>query len=110
MILAAVRRTVRHLAAACTISAGLFISDATLAQAVADAPTALDKAILAEADATAKAFNAADAAALAALFSPTGELVDENGNVFTGTQSITELFKNFFHSFRRHDILYINRF
>jgi uncharacterized protein (TIGR02246 family) len=99
MILAAVRRTVRHLAAACTISAGLFISDATLAQAVADAPTALDKAILAEADATAKAFNAADAAALAALFSPTGELVDENGNVFTGTQSITELFKNFFEKF-----------
>jgi uncharacterized protein (TIGR02246 family) len=99
MILPAVLPTVRRLTVACLIGAGLFISNAALAQAIADAPTALDTAILAEADATVKAFNAADAAALAALFSPTGELVDENGNVYTGTQEITELFKAFFGKF-----------
>lgn len=69
------------------------------AQAVAAAPAALDKAILAEAEATVKAFNGGDAMALAGLFSPTGELVDENGNVFAGTQAITELFKKFFEKF-----------
>jgi uncharacterized protein (TIGR02246 family) len=40
-----------------------------------------------------------DAMALAGLFSPTGELVDENGNVFAGTQAITELFTKFFEKF-----------
>jgi uncharacterized protein (TIGR02246 family) len=69
------------------------------AQAVAAAPAALDKAILAEAEATVKAFNGGDAMALAGLFSPTGELVDENGNVFAGTQAITELDKKFFEKF-----------
>lgn len=105
----ALRRAARHLAGACGIVCGLVASNAALAQAVADAPAvadkaavtdaAVDKAILAEAEATVKAFNAADAAALAGLFSPTGELVDENGNVFTGTEAITGLFKNFFEKF-----------
>ena len=92
-------RTLRRLATACCIASGVFTAHAALAQAVADAPTALEKAIVAEAEATVKAFNAGDAAALAALFSPTGEVVDENGNVFTGNQAITELFKAFFGKF-----------
>ncbi|MGB8852509.1 MAG: SgcJ/EcaC family oxidoreductase [Pirellulales bacterium] len=98
MTLASLIRTARHLVAAGGIASALLASHAAAAQAVA-APTALDKAIRAEAEATVKAFNAADAAALAGLFSPTGELVDENGNVFTGTESITTLFKTFFEKF-----------
>ena len=92
-------RTARLIAAGCVVVSGLFVSTATRAQAVADAPPPLDKAIAAEADATVKAFNGGDAAALARLFSPAGELVDENGNVFTGTQAITELFTQFFKKF-----------
>ena len=68
-------------------------------QAVADAPAGVDKAILAESERTVKAFNGGDAAALAGLFSPTGELVDENGNVFSGTEAIAELFTKFFEKF-----------
>ena len=97
--LASLLRTARLLVAGCAVVSGLSVSSTTLAQAVADAPTALDKAIVTEADATVKAFNGGDAAALARLFSPTGELVDENGNVFTGTQAITELFTQFFEKF-----------
>jgi len=96
---ASLHRTARLLAAGCAVLSGLCVSTATRAQAVADAPTALDKAIVAEADATVKAFNGGDAAALASLFSPTGELVDENGNVFTGTQAIRDLFTRFFEKF-----------
>ncbi|MFM8951628.1 MAG: SgcJ/EcaC family oxidoreductase [Planctomycetaceae bacterium] len=97
--LASLLRTARLVAAGCAVVSGFFVSTAALAQPVAEAPTALDKAIVAEADATVKAFNGGDAAALARLFSPTGELVDENGNVFTGTQAITELFTRFFAKF-----------
>jgi len=96
---ASVLRSARQFAVACGIVSGLFVPNVAWAQAVADAPTALDKAILTEAEATVKAFNSGDAAALAALFSPTGELVDENGNVFTGSQAITDLFKTFFEKF-----------
>ena len=97
--LASLLRSARLLAAGCAVVSGLSVSSATLAQTVADAPTALDKAIVAEADATVKAFNGGDAAALARLFSPTGELVDENGNVFTGTKAISDLFAQFFEKF-----------
>ena len=97
--LASLPRTARLVAAGCAVVSSLFVSSAPFAQAVADTPTALDKAIVAEADATVKAFNGGDAAALARLFSPAGELVDENGNVFTGTQAITELFTQFFEKF-----------
>lgn len=97
--LASLLRAVRLVAAGCVVVSGLLVSTASLAQTVADTPTALDKAIVAEADATVKAFNGGDAATLARFFSPAGELVDENGNVFTGTQAITELFTQFFEKF-----------
>jgi uncharacterized protein (TIGR02246 family) len=59
----------------------------------------LEKAVAREAEATAKAFNAADAAALGGLFLESGELVDEQGVVHTGRPAITELFKEFFAKF-----------
>jgi uncharacterized protein (TIGR02246 family) len=52
-----------------------------------------------EMEATVKAFNAADPAGVAALFMEKGELVDENGNVYTGRAEITSLFKAFFEKF-----------
>jgi uncharacterized protein (TIGR02246 family) len=52
-----------------------------------------------EMEATVKAFNAADPAGVAALFMEKGELVDENGNVYTGRAEITALFKAFFEKF-----------
>lgn len=52
-----------------------------------------------EMEATVKAFNAADAAALAKLFAEKGELVDENGNVYAGQAEITALFKAFFEKY-----------
>ena len=98
MTLASLIRTARHLVMAGGVGSALFTLHTAAAQTVA-APTGLDKAIRAEAEATVKAFNAADTAALAGLFSPSGELVDENGNVFTGTESITKLFTTFFEKF-----------
>ncbi len=93
-------RRIQRLALAAALAAGpLCGMSAVRGQAVADAPVALEKVILAEAERTVKAFNGGDAAALAGLFSPTGELVDENGNVFAGTQAITELFTKFFEKF-----------
>lgn len=59
----------------------------------------LEKMIGREVEATLKAFNAADANAVAALFMDSGELVDENGNVYTGKGEITGLFKAFFEKF-----------
>lgn len=91
-------RTVRDLTAACLLACGLLVSP-PLVRAAGEAPMPLDKAILAEAEATVKAFNSADAAAVAALFSPTGELVDENGTVYTGPEEITGLFTRFFEKF-----------
>jgi uncharacterized protein (TIGR02246 family) len=52
-----------------------------------------------EMEATVKAFNAADPAGVAALFMEKGELVDENGNVYTGRAEIAALFKAFFEKF-----------
>ncbi len=52
-----------------------------------------------EVEATVKAFNAADAGGLAALFMEKGELVDENGNVYRGREEIAALFKAFFAKF-----------
>ena len=67
--------------------------------APAAASPELEKLILAEMEATEKAFNAADAAGLAKLFIEKGELVDENGTVYTGREEITGLFKAFFEKF-----------
>ena len=93
-------RFIRALGLTAALAAGpLCGGSPALAQAVAAAPTPLATSILAEAEATVKAFNAGDSAALAALFSPTGELVDENGSVYTGPQEISGLFKTFFEKF-----------
>lgn len=62
----------------------------------AAAPSPLEAAILRESASTVQAFNAGDAAALAAMFLETGEIVDESGAVHTGREAITELFKGFF--------------
>jgi len=71
----------------------------TAGPAPAAASPELEKLILAEMEATVKAFNAADAAGLAKLFIEKGELVDENGTVYTGREEITGLFKAFFEKF-----------
>lgn len=52
-----------------------------------------------EMEATVKAFNAADPSAMATLFMEKGELVDENGNVYTGRAEIAAVFKAFFEKF-----------
>ncbi|MFM7107961.1 MAG: SgcJ/EcaC family oxidoreductase [Planctomycetaceae bacterium] len=67
--------------------------------ASAPALTALEEAVTREAEATQKAFNAGDAAALGGMFLEGGELVDERGNVHAGRQAITDLFKAFFAKF-----------
>jgi len=48
---------------------------------------------------TVEAFNAGRAEAVAELFLPDGELVDEDGNVFTGRDEIAGLFETFFDRF-----------
>jgi len=63
------------------------------------APSALEAAMTRESEATVKAFNSADAAALGGMFLETGELVDEAGTVHVGKAAITELFKQFFAKF-----------
>jgi len=63
------------------------------------AATPLEESVVREAEATVKAFNAADAAALGGLFLETGELVDEQGTVHAGREAITELFRGFFTKF-----------
>jgi uncharacterized protein (TIGR02246 family) len=84
----------------CTAAAVLLAAAATpcRAQATAEATTLspLESAIVRESEATVKAFNAADAAALGAMFLENGELVDENGTAHAGKAAITELFKGFF--------------
>ena len=69
----------------------------------AESPTAtaspLEAAIDREANATIKAFNAGDAAALGAMFLDGGELVDEQGTVHAGRQAIASLFDGFFKKF-----------
>jgi uncharacterized protein (TIGR02246 family) len=54
-----------------------------------------------EAEATIKAFNAGDAAALGAMFLDGGELVNEAGDVYAGRPAITALFADFFTRFPR---------
>jgi uncharacterized protein (TIGR02246 family) len=84
----------------CTAAAVLLAAAATpcRAQATAEATTLspLESAIVRESEATVKAFNAADAAALGGMFLENGELVDENGTAHAGKAAITELFKGFF--------------
>lgn len=60
---------------------------------------AIESAVKAAAAATVEAFNAGDAAGLAALFAAEGELIDEDGNVFTGTDEVKDLFSRFFERF-----------
>jgi len=60
---------------------------------------ALVAAVQQAATATIAAFNAGEAAAVAELFLPDGELVDEDGNVFTGRDQIRDLFATFFEGF-----------
>jgi uncharacterized protein (TIGR02246 family) len=69
------------------------------AAVAADPPAAIQAALRAEAEATVKAFNAADAAGLAAAFFEAGELVDEDGNVYAGRGEIAGLFGKFFERF-----------
>jgi uncharacterized protein (TIGR02246 family) len=89
-----------------TATAKATATTTTTAQATAQASATsgaaspeLEKMIGREVEATLKAFNTADANAVAALFMDSGELVDENGNVYTGKGEITGLFKAFFEKF-----------
>ena len=68
------------------------------------APPELVEAVKKAELATIEAFNKGDAAALAALFAEKGELVDENGNVFSGREQITGLFKAFFERFPKAEL------
>jgi uncharacterized protein (TIGR02246 family) len=82
----------------------LLLADEPVAVAEPPAKPAGDEAKLVAAvreaaAATVKAFNAADAAALAAMFDAEGELVDEAGNVFAGRDEVAELFTAFFERF-----------
>ena len=70
-----------------------------VSRAVGEQPAAIEAALRSEAEATVKAFNAADAATLANAFLEAGELVDEDGNVFMGRAEIAGLFKKFFERF-----------
>lgn len=67
--------------------------------AAAAAAPEFEAVIRREVEATLKAFNANDPAGLAGLFMEKGELVDENGNVYTGRAEIQALFKQFFEKF-----------
>mgnify|MGYP006273760145 CR=1 FL=1 len=70
-----------------------------VAQAVAASRSPLESAIAADLAATIKAFDAGDAAAVAAAFDEAGELVDEDGNVTTGRDEVAKLFGKFFARF-----------
>lgn len=65
----------------------------------AQAPPELVEAVRNQEAATVEAFNKGDAEAIANLFMEKGELVDENGNVFSGREQIAGLFKAFFEKF-----------
>lgn len=71
--------------------------------AAAIAPTAaqaaVEQAVRKAAAATVEAFKAGDAAGMAALFAAEGELIDEDGNVFTGRDEVRGLFSQFFEKF-----------
>ena len=68
------------------------------------APPELVEAVKKAEVATVEAFNKGDAAALAALFAEKGELVDENGNVYSGREQIAGLFKAFFERFPKAEL------
>lgn len=83
---------------------GVLVADEPAAAAEAATTPAADvtkplDSVRQAAAATVKAFNAADATALAGLFDAEGELVDEAGNVFTGRDEVAELFAAFFERF-----------
>lgn len=80
------------------VMAALLLAVALHPQAIAQetALAPLEEAVVRESEATVKAFNAGDAAALGRMFLDTGELVDEAGTVHTGQAAITELFTGFF--------------
>jgi len=61
-----------------------------------EASAKLEQVIQRESEATIKAFNQGDPAALVAMFLENGELVDEEGTVHTGTSAIKNLFTGFF--------------
>ena len=97
-----------HMKLARTVTSKLFpamflvlavLGDRDLGAQETAAPSALEAAVTRESEATVKAFNAADAAALGGMFLETGELVDEAGTVHVGKAAITELFKLFFAKF-----------
>ena len=87
---------------------GISIDYAVLEQAsdvaVIEAPPELVEAVQKAELATIEAFNKGDAAALAALFAEKGELVDENGNVYSGREQIAGLFKAFFERFPKAEL------
>ena len=72
---------------------------ADLADASHPGQSLIEEAVKAAAAATVEAFNAGDASRMAALFAADGELIDEDGNVFTGRAEVTELFSRFFEKF-----------
>lgn len=80
------------------VTAALLLAVALDPQAIAQetALAPLEEAVVRESEATVKAFNAGDAAALGGMFLDTGELVDEAGTVHTGQAAIKELFTGFF--------------
>ena len=80
------------------VMAALLLAVALHPQAIAQetALAPLEEAVVRESEATVKAFNAGDAAALGRMFLDTGELVDEAGTVHNGQAAITELFTGFF--------------
>jgi uncharacterized protein (TIGR02246 family) len=67
------------------------------ATAAAEDPAAAE--IRAAAAQMVKSFEGAKPAELAALFSPQGELIDEEGTIYQGQKEITELFTKFFERF-----------
>jgi uncharacterized protein (TIGR02246 family) len=71
---------------------------APAASAVAEDSTDFEL-ISRDADALMKAFAAGDAPAIAGMFLPQGEVVDEDGNVTAGTHEIEALFARFFEKF-----------
>jgi uncharacterized protein (TIGR02246 family) len=77
------------------------ISGSTLAANDDGGDRTIEAAVQRESDATVRAFNAADAAALGRMFLEAGELVDESGAVHAGRPAITRVFSRFFEKYPR---------
>ena len=79
------------------------VAEASQPAAPAEPESAADEPLIAAVQAaaagTVEAFNAGRAEAVAKLFLPDGELVDEDGNVFAGRDEIAGLFQTFFERF-----------